>query len=156
MEALNFSASFSLSISLCLSRPVSNQVSYRVSPARMCSRKSYSHTTCNLTMQEEQHGTWRNEEGKKGIERRESTKRRSPSLRTTRRRHVTFGRERQRERGMRKKISKQRKACWRHHILLRLCHLFSLPDKHVLSQRCASRQGETQQIHSESAPSLSV
>lgn len=47
----------------CLSLPLSNQVSHGVSPARMCSRKSCSHTTCNLTMQEKQHGTWWGAEG---------------------------------------------------------------------------------------------
>lgn len=33
----------------------SNRVSHGVSPVRMCSRKSRSHTTCNLTAQEELH-----------------------------------------------------------------------------------------------------
>lgn len=50
-------------------------------------------------------------------------------------------------------ISKQGKACWRHTASSwDSCYLFF---KHVSSQRCSSGQGQTQWIHSVSAPSLS-
>ena len=141
---------FPYGVSLRLFLPLSsshNQVSHGVSPARMCSHKSCSHTTCNLTMQEKQHGTRRDEEGEKGGIENKGNMRHSwhSSWRTAEAcRHVTLGKREM------KNISKQR-ACWRRHILPRLCHLFSLPDKHVLSQRCARGRGR----HSESAPSRS-
>lgn len=89
-----YSCIMSAFVSFWVSHPFNNQVSHGVSPTRMCSHKSCAHTTCNLTMQEKQHGTRKDEEGKGEKRKGKITWHSSPSSRTTKAQAPYLERER--------------------------------------------------------------